>query len=66
MKGVQCYELFGGIELKMTLFSFFHICGIICHFKLHSIKIKLHSIHSIACILKITYKTLMLYMKYYI
>ena len=23
MKGVQCYELFGGIELKIHTFSFF-------------------------------------------
>ena len=25
MKGVQCYELFGGIALKNHTFSFFHI-----------------------------------------
>ena len=24
MKGVQCYELFGGIALKIHTFSFFH------------------------------------------
>ena len=24
MKGVQCYELFGGIALKIRTFSFFH------------------------------------------
>ena len=24
MKGVQCYELFGGIALKNHAFSFFH------------------------------------------
>ena len=29
MKGVQCYELFGGIALKNHAFSFhFHICAI--------------------------------------
>ena len=27
MKGVQCYELFGGIALKINTFSFsFHLC----------------------------------------
>ena len=25
MKGVQCYELFGGIALKNHAFSFFHL-----------------------------------------
>ena len=27
MKGVQCYELFGGIALKIHTFSFFFIGG---------------------------------------
>ena len=27
MKGVQCYELFGGIALKIHTFSFFHFYG---------------------------------------
>ena len=26
MKGVQCYELFGGIALKNQVFSFFLLC----------------------------------------
>ena len=33
MKGVQCYELFGGIALKNHTFSFFHF-----HIMVHSIK----------------------------
>ena len=29
MKGVQCYELFGGIALKIHTFSFFNIKGVL-------------------------------------
>ena len=48
MKGVQCYELFGGIALKIHTFSFFffitflqfplslHFCPFICLFRHHS------------------------------
>ena len=36
MKGVQCYELFGGIALKNHAFSFFL-------FSMHNIKEKYHN-----------------------
>ena len=31
MKGVQCYELFGGIALKIHTFSFFHFHDVTSH-----------------------------------
>ena len=34
MKGVQCYELFGGIALKNHAFSFFNIWLDICLYRM--------------------------------
>ena len=31
MKDVQCYELFGGIALKITYFLFFSLGGVLRH-----------------------------------
>ena len=42
MKGVQCYELFGGIALKINTFSFFS------YVKLNRHRIKVE--HSRACV----------------
>ena len=42
MKGVQCYELFGGIALKITHFHFhFSYCHIVCLF--HVLTCTMHS-----------------------
>ena len=42
VKGVQCYELFGGIALKIHTFSFFHF-----HFHLIMIRLKVQMLQVI-------------------
>ena len=51
MKGVQCYELFGGIALKIHIFSFSFFHSITIHIKLlHWLPVKVRSTYKIACL----------------